>query len=200
MNYDLQRFYKAQKFDYPVALNEIKNGQKESHWMWYIFPQLKELGYSSTAKYYGLTKMEEFLVYPEKVSKDIINIPVYEQAFSAGKGQELPDTAEILEYVAIPKSLMRFKDNICAAYVRGDSMEPTLFDDDIIIFDNFGYDGTDGIYAINYKGAGFVKRLQRDKDFVKIISDNKIYEPMFENGESEDFRIVGKIRYVIHKV
>ena len=75
-----------------------------------------------------------------------------------------------------------------------------LSDDDIIIFDNFGYDGTDGIYAINYKGAGFVKRLQRDKDCVKIISDNKIYEPMFENGESEDFRIVGKVRYVVHKV
>lgn len=58
MNYDLQRFHKAQNFDYPVALGEIKNGCKESHWMWYIFPQLKELGYSSTAKYYGLTKDE----------------------------------------------------------------------------------------------------------------------------------------------
>ena len=58
MNYDLQRFHKAQKFDYPVALGEIKNGRKESHWMWYIFPQLKDLGYSSTAKYYGLTKDE----------------------------------------------------------------------------------------------------------------------------------------------
>ena len=58
MNYDLQRFHKAQQFDYPVALGEIKNGRKESHWMWYIFPQLKELGYSSTAKYYGLTKDE----------------------------------------------------------------------------------------------------------------------------------------------
>ena len=58
MNYDLQRFHKAQKFDYPVALDEIKNGRKESHWMWYIFPQLKELGYSSTAKYYGLIKDE----------------------------------------------------------------------------------------------------------------------------------------------
>ena len=58
MNYDLQRFHTAQIFDYPVALGEIKNGRKESHWMWYIFPQLKELGYSSTAKYYGLTKDE----------------------------------------------------------------------------------------------------------------------------------------------
>ena len=58
MNYNLQRFHKAQNFDYSVALGEIKNGCKESHWMWYIFPQLKELGYSSTAKYYGLTKDE----------------------------------------------------------------------------------------------------------------------------------------------
>ena len=58
MNFDLERFKKAQERDYTVALREIKNGRKESHWIWYIFPQLKELGYSSTAKYYGLTKDE----------------------------------------------------------------------------------------------------------------------------------------------
>lgn len=49
-------------------------------------------------------------------------------------------------------------DNMRASYVRGDSMEPTLFDNDIILYDNFGYDGTDGIYAINYRGASFVKK------------------------------------------
>ena len=58
MSFDLQRFKDAQESDYPVALNEIKAGCKESHWIWYIFPQLKELGYSPTAKYYGLTKDE----------------------------------------------------------------------------------------------------------------------------------------------
>lgn len=146
---------------------------------------------------FGMT-MEEFLLYPEKISKEVLNIPVYEQAFSAGRGQELPDTAEILEYVAIPKSLMRFRDNICAAYVRGDSMEPTLFDDDIILFDNFGYDGTDGIYAINYKGAGFVKRLQSTGEGVKIISDNSRYEPMFAYGEDDSFKVIGKVRSVMH--
>ena len=148
---------------------------------------------------FGMT-MEEFKAYPDKFTTDILTIPVYEQAFSAGKGQELPDNTEILEHVAIPKSLMRYKENILAAYVRGDSMEPTLFDDDIIIFDNLGYDGSDGIYAINYKGAGFVKRLQKGKDCVHIISDNKHYAPVCENSESEDFRIIGKIRYVVHKV
>lgn len=142
--------------------------------------------------------MEEFLIFPEKISKEVLNIPVYEQAFSAGRGQELPDTAEILEYVAIPKSLMRFRDNIYAAYVRGDSMEPTLYDDDIILFDNFGYDGTDGIYAINYKGAGFVKRLQSTGEGVKIISDNSRYEPMFAYGEDDSFKVIGKVRSVMH--
>ena len=144
--------------------------------------------------------MEQFKLYPDVPSKDIINIPVYEQAFSAGKGQELPDSAEIMDYVALPANLKKYRNNIRASYVRGDSMEPTLFDNDIILYDTFGYDGTDGIYAINYKGAAFVKRLQRDKDFVRIISDNKMYAPMTESGESDDFRIVGKVRYVVHKL
>ena len=56
--WNLERFKKAQEYSYQYALEEIRNGRKESHWMWYIFPQLKELGYSSTAKYYGLTKDE----------------------------------------------------------------------------------------------------------------------------------------------
>ena len=144
--------------------------------------------------------MEEFIAYPDIPSKDVINLPVYEQALSAGKGQELNDTAEIIDYVALPSHLKKYRDNMAASYVRGDSMEPTLFDDDVILFDRFGYDGQDGIYVINYKGAGFVKRLQRDKDFVRIISDNKKYAEMNESGESEDFRVVGKVRYVVHKV
>ena len=148
---------------------------------------------------FGMT-MEEFKAYPDVPSKDVINIPVYEQALSAGRGQELQDRAEIIDYVALPNHLKKYRDNMAASYVRGDSMEPTLFDDDIILFDRFGYDGQDGIYVINYKGAGFVKRLQRDKDFVRIISDNKKYAQMNESGESEDFRVVGKVRYVVHKV
>ena len=144
--------------------------------------------------------MEEFLVYPDVAKGDVLNIPVYEQAFSAGKGQYVPDSAEVLEYVAVPRDLRRFAQNLRAAYVRGDSMEPTLFDGDRIIFDDLGYDGQDGIYAIVYNGAGFVKRLQCGKNVLKIISDNRIYSPMEESGESDNFKIIGKVRYVVHKV
>lgn len=63
MNYNLDRFIQAQERSYKVALAEIKNGFKRTHWMWYIFPQLKELGRSSTAKYYGIEDLEEAKMY-----------------------------------------------------------------------------------------------------------------------------------------
>lgn len=59
----MERFLKAQKSSYPIALNEIKNGKKCSHWIWYIFPQLAELGRSSTAKYYGIKDINEAKQY-----------------------------------------------------------------------------------------------------------------------------------------
>ncbi|MBQ6538530.1 MAG: DUF1810 family protein, partial [Eubacterium sp.] len=51
---DLSRFITAQQNDYEIALSEIQSGRKQSHWMWYIFPQLKGLGMTSTADYYGI--------------------------------------------------------------------------------------------------------------------------------------------------
>ena len=67
MNYNLDRFIQAQGHSYETALSEIKNGFKRTHWMWYIFPQLKELGRSATAKYYGIENLEEakkYLAHP----------------------------------------------------------------------------------------------------------------------------------------
>ena len=55
----LERFVKAQEGSYEIALNEIKRGRKRSHWMWYIFPQIKGLGYSSTAQYYAIQDKQE---------------------------------------------------------------------------------------------------------------------------------------------
>ena len=60
-----QKFLKAQEKTYPVALKEIKNGRKESHWMWYIFPQLRALGMSPTAMKYGIEDLEEAKAYLE---------------------------------------------------------------------------------------------------------------------------------------
>jgi uncharacterized protein (DUF1810 family) len=61
--YNLERFIKAQEFNYEIALNEIKNGKKVSHWIWYIFPQIDGLGHSSTAKYYAISCLDEAKAY-----------------------------------------------------------------------------------------------------------------------------------------
>ena len=162
-------------------------------------PSLKDT--LSILKTLNLT-WEEFEHYPNLTSKDgIRNIPVSEQYFSAGHGQYVPDDyVETKDYVAVPNSLKYLGENIRAAYVRGDSMEPTFFNEDIIIYDTNGYDGNEGIYAIIYNGKGFVKRLQPTKNGVNIISDNMIYEPMFESSESDDFIVIGRVRYSVHKI
>ena len=152
---------------------------------------------------FDLTAEEFFGVAGGSVSgspKGVTLIPVMEQAFSAGHGQFVPDTEEITEYISVPNNLKRFNGKLAASRVQGDSMEPTLFNGDIIICDLGGYDGTDGIYTIIYKGNGFVKRLQRTSEGVKIISDNRHYDPMFESSQSEDFKVIGKVRAVMHSM
>ena len=61
----LQRFLDAQEADYHVALAEIQRGRKQSHWMWYIFPQLQGLGFSSTAQFYGIRGRQEAQAYAQ---------------------------------------------------------------------------------------------------------------------------------------
>lgn len=62
---NLERFLDAQANDYSRALREIKSGRKQSHWMWYIFPQIKGLGFSETAKFYAINDLQEARAYLE---------------------------------------------------------------------------------------------------------------------------------------
>lgn len=59
----LDRFLKAQASSYDTALREIRAGRKYSHWIWYIFPQIQGLGFSSTAQYYAIADLEEAKAY-----------------------------------------------------------------------------------------------------------------------------------------
>lgn len=66
MMYDLSRFHEAQRSSwsgYETALREIRNGRKVSHWIWYIFPQLKGLGKSEASVYYGIHDLGEAKAY-----------------------------------------------------------------------------------------------------------------------------------------
>ena len=64
-NTGLQRFIEAQNDSYDQALKEIIKGRKLTHWIWYIFPQMKGLGFSYNSEYYGITSLQEAKDYLE---------------------------------------------------------------------------------------------------------------------------------------
>ena len=68
MEKDLNRFLEAQRSNYNIALEEIKNGRKINHWIWYIFPQIKGLGSSWYSQYYGIKDIDE--------AKDYLKHPI----------------------------------------------------------------------------------------------------------------------------
>lgn len=63
--YNLNRFLEAQKVSYEMAMFELENKRKESHWIWYIFPQITGLGKSEKAQFYSLKNLEEARAYLE---------------------------------------------------------------------------------------------------------------------------------------
>ena len=61
--YDLQRFVEAQADAYATALAEIRAGAKQTHWIWFVLPQLRGLGLSSMATHYGIASIDEARAY-----------------------------------------------------------------------------------------------------------------------------------------
>jgi uncharacterized protein (DUF1810 family) len=59
----LERFVEAQEHDYAVALDELRAGRKRSHWMWYVFPQMRGLGSSPFSERYGIASLDEARAY-----------------------------------------------------------------------------------------------------------------------------------------
>ncbi|WP_286192247.1 DUF1810 domain-containing protein [Roseomonas genomospecies 6] len=61
--FDLQRFVNAQEPVFATVLEELQAGRKRSHWMWFVFPQLRGLGRSATAQFYGIASLDEARAY-----------------------------------------------------------------------------------------------------------------------------------------
>jgi uncharacterized protein (DUF1810 family) len=63
MSFDLDRFVQAQDRVLPAVRRELAEGRKRSHWMWFVFPQLRGLGHSPTALHYGIASLAEAEAY-----------------------------------------------------------------------------------------------------------------------------------------
>jgi uncharacterized protein (DUF1810 family) len=130
----LERFVKAQEINYHNAFAEIKTCQKRGHWMWYVFPQLKGLGFSNMAVCFGIADMKEakaYLAHPilgrrlVDISNAILECPGYNATAILGKPDDLKLRSSMTLF-----SLVRDADPVFEAvlkkYYRGEKDEVTL--------------------------------------------------------------------------
>lgn len=99
MEANLDRFLKAHEENYSKAIAELRSGQKRSHWMWYVFPQLKGLGSSETADYYGIRNIDEatnFLHHPI-LGKNLIRICKVLEGINGKSASEIFGTPDDLK-------------------------------------------------------------------------------------------------------
>lgn len=108
---NLQRFIAAQQNDYAIAVTEIKQGRKRSHWMWYIFPQIAGLGFSETSRYYALKNIDEARAYLDhpilgsrliEICKELVKLPTSNPTQIFGMPDDLKLRSCVTLFAALP--------------------------------------------------------------------------------------------------
>lgn len=107
MEADLHRFLDAQNEDYRLALSEIRQGMKRSHWIWYIFPQIKGLGFSYNSEYYGISSLQEAKDYlnHELLGKRLIEITA---SLLLHRGKNIEQIMGTIDAVKLKSSMTLF--------------------------------------------------------------------------------------------
>jgi uncharacterized protein (DUF1810 family) len=132
--YNLNRFVQAQDADYEQALAEIRSGRKRSHWMWYIFPQIDGLAFSSTSKYYSIKSIEEAKAYLNhpllgprlwECAEAVIGVEgrSAREIFGSPDDLKLRSCATLFACVSPPGSVF---DRLLEKYSRGERDDKTL--------------------------------------------------------------------------
>jgi uncharacterized protein (DUF1810 family) len=132
--YLLSRFLLAQQDDYQQALAEIRSGKKLSHWMWYIFPQIDGLAFSSTSKYYAIKSIDEAKAYMEhpvlgprllECAEAVVRVEgrSAKEVFGSPDDLKLRSCATLFACVSPPGSVF---DLLLGKYYRGERDRKTL--------------------------------------------------------------------------
>ena len=129
MKYDLNRFRIAQESCYSQVLQEINNGKKVSHWIWFIFPQIAGLGKSEIAKRFEIVNIEEaeFYLQDELLSKRLIELTrilAYEI-----KGKTAQEIFGFPDYLKFHSSMTLFYSSIKSSKHFVDNVDFSCFED-----------------------------------------------------------------------
>src|SRR5215472_9387455 len=132
--YDLNRFMRAQEDDYERALSEIRSGRKRTHWMWYIFPQIDGLAFSSTSKRYSIKSLDEARAYLDhpilgprllECAEAVVRLEgrSAREIFGSPDDLKLRSCATLFAYVSPPGSVF---DCLLTKYYQGRRDDKTL--------------------------------------------------------------------------
>jgi uncharacterized protein (DUF1810 family) len=130
----LKRFIDAQESSYAIALSEIKSGRKRSHWMWYIFPQIKGLGFSETSMYYAIKDIEEaeeFLRHPIlgnrliEISKELLKLESNNAHQILGSPDDIKLHSSMTLFSSVPGASPVFED-VLRKFFNGEKDNKTL--------------------------------------------------------------------------
>jgi len=149
--------------------------------------------------------LEEFLSKPslhipanEKLStSQYREVPEYNVRVSAGHG-EYQGIEHVKQELQIPKQWLPDNGNVGLVKVEGDSMWPTIAHGDFVGVEfSSGYT-SDGLYLIRVEDAAFVKRLQKEFNLIRIISDNPQYREMSVSpDDGSDFGLIGRVALIV---
>lgn len=119
--YDLRRFVDAHRQAYTSALQEIRAGRKQSHWMWYIFPQLRGLGHSYNANYYGIVDRDEAMMFLHEptLGRNLCEITMEMLAINGKTAEEILGGVDARKF----RSSMTLFDSICPDYIFLDALQ-----------------------------------------------------------------------------
>lgn len=130
----LQRFLDAQETTYSLALSEIKRGKKQSHWMWYIFPQIQGLGFSTTSQYYALAdapEAEAFAQHPllgsrlVRISEALLELPSNDATRILGSPDDAKLKSSMTLFASLPDPNPVFQ-RVLGKFFQGQPDERTL--------------------------------------------------------------------------
>lgn len=134
---------------------------------------------------------------------EFVRVPRYDVKLAAGAGA-FNERAPLLDYIPFTRDFLAKKlarnstDGLVLLEVRGDSMEPTIGDGDLVLIDQLQADLEDGIMAYTLDDTAYVKRIRSIPGGIEVISDNRAVYPPYELTQSHlsELRIIGRVRWI----